>query len=64
MSARFTIRRKVYRGRPGWLVSGPGGIFGTSIWVQDRTTAEWVRMLLRAGIDPEIEDMTLAETRV
>ena len=48
----FRILRKSYRGRPGFLVSGPR----TSIFVETRGTAEHIRGLCRAGLEVTLID--------
>lgn len=46
---RYTIRPKVYRGQPGFVIRGNGGgIFGTSIFTTSRSSAEHIREQLRA----------------
>ena len=48
----FRILRKSYRGREGFLISGPR----TSIFVENRGTAEHIRGLCRAGLEVNLID--------
>ena len=48
----YRIIRKQYRGRDGFLVSGPR----TSIFTETRGNAEYIRGLCRAGIEVSYAD--------
>lgn len=47
----FQIRTKTYRSQQGFLVIGPGGIFGTSIFTATRSSAEHIRAKCRLGLE-------------
>jgi hypothetical protein len=52
----YQIRSKTYRGQEGFVVRGPGGIYGISIFVETRAAAEHMRELLRRGIEETLAD--------
>lgn len=57
---RLSIRRKVYRGREGFLVSGNvGGIFGTSIFTETRESAEHIKAKVLRGEEITSQDFAI-----
>jgi hypothetical protein len=59
MTARLSIRPKVYRGRDGFSISGTDAHGRrTRIFTETRSSAEHIRAKVRAGLDIDLEDFT------